>query len=85
MSKNKHKMPVALCPTCNISLDGASGVDCGDASPEPGDLAICPNCQSINMFSENFQLILASNTTLKEVADHPALKKALNAAHNTTH
>ena len=78
-------MPPSLCPTCKISLDGASGVDCGDASPEPGDIAICPYCQSINVFSEDFQLILASNADLEEVANYPALKKALNAARAPTH
>ena len=84
MLKNDHKMPPALCPTCNKSLDGALGVDYTGA-PKPNDIAICLYCHSINVFTEDLTLETANAKVLREIAGDSSFKKALAAIAQTIH
>lgn len=44
-------MPAAACPTCGKHVDGASNANHNDLRPEPGDLAVCVGCGTLNRFT----------------------------------
>lgn len=43
----------AVCPSCGREVDGATEIGDGDATPEPGDLALCLYCAIPAAYTEN--------------------------------
>lgn len=54
------------CPTCNTSLNAATGVDT-DAKPENGDISICFGCGEILTFNDDLTLSKISEKMLTEI------------------
>lgn len=56
-----------ICPVCNEILDGYTSVS-KDASPEPGDVTICCVCAQVLEFTDDMQLILASEDSIEKIS-----------------
>ena len=52
-----HHIPEAICPVCNKKADGATCTDPdNELGPQSGDVAICVECQAINIYTEESTL-----------------------------
>jgi len=70
------------CPTCSKPADAATGID-HEKNPNPGDIAICFYCGSVNIYYwENDQLILikAPKSKMQDLQiNHPDTYRMINA------
>lgn len=56
----------ARCPRCAGRADGATDAFRKDATPSPGDVAICAYCCAINMYTPGMLLQPASDDVVAE-------------------
>jgi hypothetical protein len=59
-----------LCPHCLHPNDLATAVF-SNASPSPGDISICMNCQRINHFDQNLKIVALPAEKLMELMSNP--------------
>ncbi len=59
-------MGIDYCPNCNTLVDMA--VDpIGTMIPNPGDISVCIYCESVNIFSDDMALRLATSEELSNL------------------
>ena len=81
-----HHIPVAICPNCHAKADGAFSVDPDhEIYPQPGDVAICVDCQAINIYSDDHSLRAPTEEELKNLpmVEISRAQKALKEFHET--
>ena len=69
------------CPKCGMIADAATSVEAGDHSPSLGDVGVCIQCGSVNIYNEDLSLRAA---TPEEIARFPAGIKATLANASAT-
>jgi len=70
---NTTDTPVSRCPFCGYRSEAASAP--GDASPEPGHIAVCISCASVLMFDDSLQLRAMTQTEFADL--HPDNRKEI--------
>lgn len=67
-------LPENRCPLCGYRVDAASAP--GEASPNPGDSAVCMSCASVLVFDESLRLRKMSRDEFTGL--HPESRKEIS-------
>lgn len=69
----ESEIPESKCPWCDHVLDRALDPN-GDATPKPGDIAVCGACTSILQFDDNLMFSKVPDEDISQYMDeHPEL------------
>ena len=61
------------CPKCGVQHDAATASDGSGIGPVKGDLSICVDCGSINVFDDDLKLVTITEEQLSEGYDDETL------------
>jgi len=81
-----HHIPTAVCPTCGESADGATCIDLdNEEGPQPGDVAICIECQTVNIYTDEYSLRVPTEEELNNLPmdEINRAREALKEFHET--
>lgn len=73
---SQHQINGGACLKCGAPMTGATNVT-GATGPAPGDVTVCLYCGHLMEFAADLKLIEPSEATIKEVAGHPELLRAM--------
>jgi len=73
-----HVVPECRCPSCGHTFDRADSFS-GPHRPRPGDISICINCRSLNVFAMDLTVREPTDHELIAVAGDPKIRAMTNA------
>lgn len=81
------RTPVNRCLVCGYEIDAASPTERPDATPKPGDIALCLKCAHVHIFADDLTLRAPTGAEMRDIAGDRAMVKAIEAigAYNRSH
>jgi len=73
------RMAETACPGCGVVLNGSTALDF-DATPSPGDVSVCSECQAVSIWGDDLQLRGFTREEIDEIlADDEAMEELTRA------